>query len=407
MKILILCQYFPPDITAAAFRIGDMTRILAERGHDLVILTSQPHKGEKIHPGEVVAFDQEFPAQVRRSKLVPVGKGGARRYLLHYGSFVWGAVWQGTKLFFSSWRPDVIWVSSPPLSVGVPARFLSMLFRTPYLLEVRDIWPDSAVAAGQLPGTGLFYNLAKKLELYLYSKAAQIVAVAQPMSQRIAEQTDTPVAVVYNGISTKTSDATDFSHPQPNTRQKVLSFVGNIGLVQNIDLLVTAFGELVRDQQMNDWRLEIVGSGAQAQPIHQMMMKIDPAGQHMNYHPAVSRAEADQIIHQADALFLSLKDDPVLRLTIPSKLFDYLLVGKPIVGGICGEGADILQSTGANLVYTPGNLEQLKGVLLSLSDRFECLKANANKNRDLVLEKFTREQAATKIEDLLGHCRAK
>lgn len=121
----------------------------------------------------------------------------------------------------------------------------------------------------------------------------------------------------------------------------------------------------------------------------------------MELLPPVDREAAFQATLEADVLFLSLRDDPVLRLTIPSKLFDYLLAGKPIVGGIAGEGRDILNSTGANVTFQPGNQDDLERALIEVTGQFEALRENAPRNRELVVERFTREKAVDVLEKAL------
>jgi len=402
MRILIISQFFPPDITAAAFRIGDMSRLLAMRGHELFVLTSHPHKVQVKGSRSVSEVDTEFPGSIRRVHVVPVGTGGVRRYLIHYASFVAGALWQGLMIASKRWKPDVIWVSSPPLTVGIIGRILGILFWKPYVLEVRDIWPDSAVAAGQLPAQGLVYRLVKRLELYLYNHAKHIVCVANPMRKRIEEQTRTPVVVAYNGVPEE-----PISRPMDKTRtllknRKTLLFAGNIGLVQQIDVLVEGFASLAVQGMLSGWCLKILGAGAQAEKIQNLIHGLDPENKWMELLPPVDREAAYQAALDADVLFLSLCDDPVLRLTIPSKLFDYLLAGKPIVGGISGEGCDILNSTGANVTFQPGNKEDLQRALLEVMDRYEILRTNAPHNRALVLERFTREKAVDALEKALS-----
>ncbi len=403
MRILAISQFFPPDITAASFRIGDMSRLLAERGHELTLLTSHPHKVQVTGNGGVQEIDSGFPGSIRRVHVFPVGRGGAKRYLLHYASFVMGALWQGLITGLSGWRPDVIWVSSPPLTVGIVARILGILFWKPYVLEVRDIWPDTAVAAGQIPSSGAIYSFAKRLELHLYRKAHRIVCVAHPMQQRIQEQTQTPVSVAYNGIyGAKLIGSQKINGPfSIPLESRTILYAGNIGHLQEIDLLVEAFHSLRHDDCLKDWRLKILGAGSQAEKVQNLIQERDPENKWVELLPPVDREAAFRATLEADVLFLSLRDDPVLRLTIPSKLFDYLLAGKPIVGGIAGEGCDILNSTGANVTFQPGNLQDLKKALIEVTNHYEVLRENAPRNWDLVMDRFTREKAVDVLEKAL------
>ena len=102
----------------------------------------------------------------------------------------------------------------------------------------------------------------------------------------------------------------------------------------------------------------------------------------------------------ADLLYLNLKQNPTLERTIPSKVFDYLIAARPIVAGLAGEGQSLLESTGANLVFPPGNLEALKAALLSAMENLPQLEAKAHANRQLVLDNFSREMAVQQLEQV-------
>jgi hypothetical protein len=114
MRILLIAQFFPPDITAAAFRLDEMCQLLASQGHEIRVLTSVPHKAQV----EGARGDSCGAVRVFRTPLFPVGKGGAKRYVLHYFSFVLGSFWKGLGVWWSGWRPDVVWT--------IPPRFLSV-----------------------------------------------------------------------------------------------------------------------------------------------------------------------------------------------------------------------------------------------------------------------------------------
>lgn len=396
MRILVISQFFPPDITAAAFRVGDTVRLLADQGHEVKVLTAFPHKAQ----AEGAAAEPELSGvEVLRSTLYPVGPGGARRYITHYLSFVLGSMRQGIAVWFRRWRPDVILASSPPLFVGITARFLAMLFRRPLIFEVRDIWPDSAVAAGQLPGSGIAYSIGKRLELYLYSRADHILCVAQPMRLRIAEQTGTPVDVAYNGVSV--SDVPDPAEEISRLGSpRTILYAGNLGRVQELDLAIQAYSELLADGKMADWNLRFIGAGAEEENLRHQVEELG-LGERVVVSPPVTREEAAKALRAADALYLSLMKDPVLEKTIPSKVFDYLLASRPIVGGVVGEGCGILNSTGANVTFEPGSLEGVKNALLVLEERYVELNARASKNRAVVLNSYTREKA---VQVLLKVC---
>lgn len=397
MRILVITQFFPPDITAAAFRMADTLTHVVARGHEVHVLTAEPHKAqvdEKDGSGRIID-----KVGVSRCKLAEVGKGGFRRYVTHYLSFTVGSVWSGIKLRISGWKPDVIWASSPPLFVGLSGRILAMLFGCPLVLDIRDIWPDSAVSAGQISEGGRAFKIGKRLEKYLYDRADSITCVASPMRDYIATKTKRPISILYNGVSMpEEGDLVAVPPAGRNGGENTVLYAGNLGRVQALDMILRAFAELEKESSLGPWKLRMIGAGALGPELTRLAKDLG-IEKRASIEPPMTRDAVSLEMQKAALLFLSLKPDAVLRMTIPSKVFDYLLAARPIVAGIVGEGQGILESTGANVCYDPESLEALKGALVSSFKRFDDLASRAPGNRSLVLNKFTREQGA---ETLIG-----
>lgn len=397
MRILIVSHYFPPDITAAAFRIGDFAKAFARAGHEIAVLTTEPHRG--------TAQDAAPPdpalesVRVRRTHLREIGSGGFVNYVAHYLSFVVGSVWQAGGMRLGGYRPDVIWVTSPPLFAGLAGRIMAALFGCPMVLDIRDIWPESAVSAGQLRDGGQAFRIGKRLERYLYTRARAITCVARPMAEYIRGQTQVPVTVIYNGVPASEMEG----RAAPAARQegpRQILYAGNLGRVQQLDLLIRAVADLKQAGEFEGWRVRIVGGGALREELAVQVEQLGLAGT-VAVEAPMSREKVFDRLCSADLLYLSLKPDAVLRMTIPSKLFDYLMAARPIIGGIAGEGREILAATGANSCFEPGDLASLRATLLEATHRCGELDSSAPKNRALVLQRFTRERAADQLLDVL------
>ena len=398
MRILFICQFFAPDITAAAFRMTDFARLLSAAGDEIRVITSFPHKAQVVD-----VDDSEFERAgitVLRCPLREVHGGGARAYLKHYLSFVWGSLRLGMRTWREGWRPDVIYVSSPPLFVGLTGRALAKLFRRPVVFEVRDIWPDAAVSAGQLRAGGRAYRLGQILERYFYRHANAITCVAEPMREYLQRWTRVPITVVYNGVRI-TEPAPPLAQRDSHTpvRDRVILYAGNMGHVQQMDLLVQGFAELMQDARLSGWQVHLLGAGARLEDLQDQAKQLGVSDR-IRFLPAVDRQDAARQIAAADVLYLHLMHDDTMAKTIPSKLFDYLLAARPIVGGLSGEGAQILESTGANVVFSPGDLAGLKQALIQVVESWPTLDAKAGANRELVKARFTREQAAAVLRSV-------
>ena len=336
---------------------------------------------------------------VYRCALKPLGSSGLVPYVLHYLSFVLGSLQAAWRIRSTGWRPDLIWASSPPLFTAISGFGAAKFFHCPWVLDVRDLWPDTAVAAGQLREGGLAYRIGKWMERFFYNRANYITCVSTPMGEYISRATATPVDVVYNGVPTETLRA---ALPPNNVRDsaaRLLLYAGNLGRLQALDQLVRAVADLDADGGMKGWRVHMLGAGALRSELEALVHRLN-IGHRIEIRPPVARGAMSDELAAASALFLSLRPDPVLAMTIPSKLFDYLATNKPIVAGIAGEGAAIARRTGGNLVYAPGDLAALKRTLLELFDRFEELNALASANCDVVRKGFSRDKSIAVLEDV-------
>ena len=397
MKILIITQFFPPDITAAAFRLGDTATLLAQAGHEVKVLAGEPHKGSAVGVKMEDLVDPNV--DVVRCPIKQLERNGTKAYLGHYMSFVRSSIGKGWGLWRTGWKPDVILCSSPPLFVGMSGRVLSRLFRRPLVFEVRDIWPDSAVAAGQLSQDGRAYRIGRRMEKHFYRKADHITCVAKPMVKYIRSQCpakqEKPITVIYNGIFKDLVPEASLPPAKPNGL-RTLMYAGNFGHVQDMDLIVKGFILASRENRIANWQLRLIGTGTKLEELNQIIADHD-ASELVNVHPPVPREDVFKEMQSADALYLSLQKSFVLEHTIPSKVFDYLAMCRPIVAALSGEGRKILESTGANLCLAPGDETGLQVVLERLNTEVDSLQSSAKKNRALVLEKFTRETAVNNL----------
>ncbi|RLB34481.1 MAG: hypothetical protein DRH12_17405 [Deltaproteobacteria bacterium] len=391
MKILILSQYFPPDITAAAFRVGETAEILAARGHDLIIITAQPHKGKAEHRVVVSGFSEE---RFYRTKVLPIGSGGFRRYLQHYMSFFVGSVIQGMRCFLSYWKPDVLWVTSPPLFAGISGYCLAKLFSCRWVLDIRDIWPESAVAAGQISDRGIAYRLGKDLERKLYNKADHLTCVSKPMSKYLQQNTPKPVTTLYNGV--KADYLLQTTHRGVHNR---ILYAGNLGLAQGLDVLMYAFLELKDQGDLSEWELILVGAGSYEKELRGIKAR-SSYGHNVRILPPMAKTEVLREMAYSRILFMNLKGDNVFKLTIPSKVFDYLLADRPILAGLEGEGREILVETGGNICFEPSNKEDLKEKLLYIIAHISELEEKATYNSQYVKKHFPREKSVKKLESV-------
>lgn len=397
LKVLIVAQYFPPDITAAAFRMYDTACLLEDRGHEVQVITAYPHRS-LVKDSSLVDYDSRI-SRVWRTRVSPLNGGRFWDYIRHYSSFMVGSSWLGSRRRLSRWKPDVIWASSPPLFVGLSGAVLSRLFGVPLVLDVRDIWPASAVGTGQLSQGGRAYRIGTRMEQYVYDKAAHITCVARPMQEYIRSRTKTPVSIVYNG--TMACDIVESGSNLCSQDEHVLLYAGNLGRAQQLDLLIRAWASVSGQNGASRWMVRLLGSGASEGYLRELAVDLGVADR-VKFCSPVSRPESIQQMRDAAVLCVSLQANGAFERTIPSKVFDCMAQGKPVLAGIAGEGRRLLESTGANLCYDPGDQQGLERALHRLMREYVGLRALAYDNAKLIRREYTRERAVEALERVLG-----
>ena len=260
MRVLLFTQYYRPEITAAAMRTEAFVDGLIARGHEVDVICEVPsHPQGVIDPafrGRTVFRSEEDGARVRRVWVYARPRKAAVSRIANYASYALVAAAVG----FRGPRPDVVLASSPPLPVGSAAAAVARRFGVPWVLDVRDLWPDIAVVLGQVPD-GPPLELARRLERGLYRSASRITAVTEPFRAHIeANGGEGKVSVIYNGTSATYLDA---AATDPDRRELgipadrfVLGYAGNLGIAQGLEAAVEAAGSLG-----DDFQLLVVGDG--------------------------------------------------------------------------------------------------------------------------------------------------
>lgn len=391
MKIFFISQYFPPDITAAAFRISETASILKDDGFEVGILTAVPHKThiKSCTDGE---FDT-IRVPVYRKKGENVGG-----YLLNYLSFMVNSFLWGLAKIPSD--VDHVIVTSPPLFVGLSGWLLARMKRAKFILDIRDIWPDSAVGTGHLGSKSLLFKVAKLFEKFIYRRADIITCVSEKMREYIRTKIkkDVPVVVLYNGLSRKFLSGNLLDSDTDNNSKDGFSicYVGNIGYAQKLDLIT----ETAKEFEGQDVRFMLVGDGAFKSTLTKRAAALGL--DNVIFKDACLKQKAFEYMSQAHALLIILNNQcEAFNLTIPSKVFDCLWANRPILFAIEGEGREILSSLPGNLYFDSQCPESLAKAISELRNNYDFYSKNASGNRDFVLANYTREKTIGELEQYL------
>ena len=314
--------------------------------------------------------------------------------LLAYGSFASAAVVAGAAVR----RPDVILASSPPLSVGVVGACLAARHRRPWVLDVRDLWPDAPLAVGQMR-EGRLFRLAQRLESRLYASASAITTTTEPFRNRIAERGGGgKVSVLANGTTSTFLEA-GIEPPEPTPwngadRRFTWTYAGNLGLVADLNSAVRAAGELG-----HGFQLALVGAGPRRDELESLAAPL-PEGT-VVFHDAVPPERAARLMRASDALLVSQAPLERLEGMVLSKLYDCCAVARPIVVAAIGETRRLADEAGAALCVPPGDPTALADAIRRLRDDASLGEGLARRARQFA-EANSRDRWVTPLEKTLN-----
>jgi glycosyltransferase involved in cell wall biosynthesis len=398
MRVLLFTQYYRPEITAAAMRTEAFVDGLLARGHDVEVICEVPsHPQGVIEPafrGRTVFRSKEGGARVRRVWVYARPSKSAASRIANYASYAGMAAAVG----FRAPRPDVVLASSPPLPVGAAAAAVARRFGVPWVLDVRDLWPDIAVVLGQLP-EGPPLELARRLERGLYRSASRITAVTEPFKAHIeANGGEGKVSVIYNGTSPLYLDAgrtdPDRARLDIPADRFVLTYAGNLGIAQGLEAAVEAAGELG-----DDFQLLLVGDGPRRPALEEMAARL-PAGR-VQFRDLVPPEQAARLMRGSDALLVPLAANPELRAYVPSKLFDACAIGRPVIVATGGEPERLVSEHDAAICVPPEDAESLVEEIGRLRGDPE-LAERLSRQAVLFASDHLRESGVDQLEEILA-----
>jgi len=393
MNILFLTENFPPERNAAASRVYERACYWVKWGHKVTVITSAPNFPEgKVHAGyrnHYQVEDRDGIRVVRVKTFIAANEGVALR-TLDFLSFMFTGFLGGLR----QERPDVVVATSPQFFAAVAGCGLAVAMRRPFVFELSDLWPASITAVGAMrDNAGL--RLIEKLELFMYRRAAKIVALTRAFKTDLVARgvPADKVSVVINGV-----DLARYS-PRPRDLQLArnlgledcfaVGYIGTHGMAHALERVLDA-AELVRD--LPAVRFLFVGSGAAREGL------VREAGRRGLRNVVLVPAQPKEMMPAywslCDLALVHLKDTPLFRTVIPSKIFEAMAMGRPILlAAPDGEAADIVRSSSAGVAIGPEDPAALAAAVRELYAAPERV-AELSRNALAAVPLFTREKQA-------------
>ncbi len=402
MRIHFLTDNFPPETNAPATRTFEHARRWVRAGAQVTVVTTAPNfpAGKLMHGYRNRLVQREVIEGIDTIRVwtyITANEGFARR-TLDFLSFMVTGFFAG--LFLK--RPDVIVCTSPQFFTACAAYMLSVIKRRPFVFEVRDLWPDSIVAVGAMKESAPTRAM-RRLEYFLYRKAARIVSVTHSFKS-VLSGNGVPaekIAVVRNGADLKgfTPGAKPQALLERHGLQKkfVAAYIGTVGMAHGLGMVLDAAERLLRDEP--GIAFMVVGEGAERASLEAQARSRGLSN--VLFVGPVGKDEVVEYWRLADAALVLLLDRPVFRHVLPSKMFEAMATARPIVLGVLGESAELLEQAGAGVVIPPEDAAALAGALARLAGNPQWAAEIGRKGRAFVEAELDRDKLAALMLDEL------
>lgn len=405
MHILFLTDNFPPEVNAPASRTFEHCREWVKAGHQVTVITGAPNfpKGKVFDGYRNELWQQEAMAGIRVIRVwtyITANEGFAKRTLDYLSYMITGFL---ASLFVR--RVDVV-VGTSPQFFTVCAAYVTGLFkRVPWMFELRDIWPESIRVVGAMKQSKVL-DLLEKVELFLYRKASAIVSVTHAFRTSLMRRgvDGDKINVVTNGVdisrfSPREKDAALLQ--QHGLESKfVAGYIGTHGLAHALDTVLDAAKALKSASDGDRFRFILLGDGA-----NKAALRLRAQVEGLDNVIFVDSVPKDQVVRYwslLDASIIHLKKDELFTTVIPSKLFECMGMAIPVLHGVQGESAGIVEREDVGLLFEPENPEALIQGLRRLAGD-PVLLNRFKANGPIGAQRYDRSALAMKMLDLLKH----
>jgi glycosyltransferase involved in cell wall biosynthesis len=394
MRILVLSHYFWPEPIPKPLELAEALR---DEGHSVHAVTGFPNYPDgNLYDGYALRpfrRDSVRGIPLVRTYMYPSHGTSLAGRMINYASFMVTSI-AGALL---AGRFDVMYVWHPPLSIGVAAAAIALLTGRPFVYDVQDIWPESAVATGFLR-PGRLVRWMSRLETFVYRRAARILVVTDGARDNLVRKgvpRDKILVAPHwyddqelHRVGRDARDQVRAKHAWQN--RFVIAFAGNMGVLQGLDTVVEACCELPRDERIV---VVMIGDGVEAPGLKELA-RSRGVEDRIEFVPRQPAAEMARYYAAADALLVHLRASPLAPLIVPSKTVAYLAAAKPIIMAGIGAAADLVTTAGAGVVVPPDDAPALTDAMMRAASMSPAERtAMGRRGRSYFESHFTRSAA--------------
>ena len=358
-RILFLTDNFPPEVNAPATRTYEHAREWIGKGYEVTVITCAPNFPHgKVYEGyknKLFSREEKDGIKVIRVWTYITANEGFLKRILDYISFAVSAFLVGLWI-----RTDIIIATSPQFFTAVAGRWLSFFKLRPWIMEVRDLWPESIAAVGAM-NEGKIYKFLEWVELRLYKSAKKIIVVTDTFKRKISARgiEASKIDVHKNGV------ILDLFEPRPKDKElmeanpqfegkKVFAYIGTHGMAHGLSFILNSLPKL--QKSLPQGHFLFIGEGAEKENLLNQAreLKLD----NVTFMPFVPKHEVVRYLSLMDVALVNLKKSDTFKTVIPSKIFEAAALQKPILLGLEGETKGIIESFNAGTCFEPENEQE-------------------------------------------------
>ena len=393
MKIIFFTDHFYPEISAPAAHIFDRCRIWVKKGHDVTVITNFPNYPDgKVYSGysnKIRKWEKIEGIDVLRVKTFITKNSGTYKRTLDYISFTFSSFLN--SIFLKN--PDIVMSSSPHIFVPIGALFFCFLRRVPHVLEVRDLWPESISATTNIKKASLIFKIFEILEIFIYKSSKEIIVFTKSFKKNLIQKkiSEKKINVVINGANLELFKRVKDPIIDENIDVKnkfVIGYFGTHGLSHGLNNVIEA-AKILKNSNIV---FLFIGDGAKKNELVKNSQKNNL--KNIIFLEKKKRESLPNYWSLCSAGLIHLKDDDFFKTVIPSKIFETMANGLPIIyAGPDGDGADLIRELDVGLISGSKKPIQLVNNILTLEndkDTYNKLKKNSIKSSKI----FSRDAQA-------------
>jgi len=390
---------------APAARVSELARHCVASGHEVTVLTGFPNHPTGVLHAEyrsrfrrLVCREQVDVIKVIRTWLFPLPNRKPHERIINYSSFCVSAAITGSFIG----RPDVVIATSPQLLVGISGWWVSRIKRSRFVLEIRDLWPESLAAVGVGNRQSFLHRTLGEIARFLYRASDHIVVVTPAFKEhirgewRIAEKR---ISVVPNGVETELFSPTRHHNSVRSDLgldgKFVVSYIGTLGMAHDLGTVLDAAATC--RESMPEVEFLLVGEGAEKERIAAEVRRRQLGNIHLV--PQQERKSIPALVAASDVCLVTLKRSEVFKTVIPTKMLEFMACAKPIVLAVQGQASELLNAARAGICVPPQDPSSMAAAIRQLRDDRDLCRSLGQNGRSYIVENLSRRQTA---EDYLG-----